>query len=126
MTSRRNAVENGMATPIPIGAAKRIADIYGYDQIVIVARKVGDNGSEHVTTYGVDKANCEVAARTGDFLKYKIMGWREGGQNPVVTPTKPPAYKYPETFCSQCGGEFGPGNEGFSHCENHKHLPRIG
>ena len=37
-----------------------------------------------------------------------------------------PLYKYPETFCSQCGGEFGPGNEGFSHCENHKHLPRIG
>lgn len=51
---------------------------------------------------------------------------REGGQNPVVTPTKPPAHKYPETFCSQCGGEFGPGNEGFSHCENHKHLPRLG
>lgn len=50
----------------------------------------------------------------------------DGGQNPVVTPTKPPAYKYPETFCSQCGGEFGPGNEGFSHCENHKHLPRLG
>lgn len=50
----------------------------------------------------------------------------EGGQNPVVTPTKPPAYKYPETFCSQCGGEFGPGNEGFSHCKNHNHLPRIG
>lgn len=43
---------------------------------------------------------------------------REGGQNPVVTPTKPPAYKYPETFCSQCGGEFGPGNEGFSQTEN--------
>lgn len=36
------------------------------------------------------------------------------------------AYKYGETFCSQCGGEFGPGNEGFSHCENHKHLPRLG
>ena len=77
MTSRRNAVENGMATPIPISAAKRIADLYGYDQIVIVARKVGANGSEHVTTYGVGKANCEVAASTGDFLKYKIMGWRE-------------------------------------------------
>ena len=50
----------------------------------------------------------------------------EGGQNPVVKSTKPPAYKYPETFCSQCGGAFGPGNNGFSHCENHKHLPRIG
>lgn len=41
-------------------------------------------------------------------------------------PADIPRYKYGETFCSQCGGEFGPGNKGFSHCENHKHLPRIG
>lgn len=39
--------------------------------------------------------------------------------------TKPPAYTLQETFCSQCGGEFGPGNHGFSHCEHHKHLRRI-
>lgn len=76
MTSRRNAVENGMVMPIPISAAQKIADAYGYDQVVIVARKVGNGGIEHVTTYGVDEANCEVAAKTGDFLKYKIMGWR--------------------------------------------------
>jgi len=77
MTSRKVAVENGMATPIPISAAKLIADKYGYDQVVIVARKVGAQGCEHVTTYGVDSANCAVAASTGNFLKYKIMGWRE-------------------------------------------------
>lgn len=81
MTSRIDAVLNGMATPIPISAAKRIADKYGYDQVVIVARKVGDQGCEHVTTYGVDSANCDVAARTGDFLKYKIMGWRKESNN---------------------------------------------
>jgi len=75
MTSRRNAVENGMTIPIPISAAKKIADAYGYDQVVIIARKVGNDGCEHVTTYGADKANCEVAARMGDFLKYKVMGW---------------------------------------------------
>ena len=60
--------------PIPISAAKRIAQDYGYDQVVIIARKVG--GGEHVTTYGIDAIHCKVAARTGDFLKYKIMGWR--------------------------------------------------
>lgn len=59
--------------PIPISAAKLIADRYGYDQVVIIARKVGEG--EHCTTYGVDKANCEVAARCGDFLKFKVMGW---------------------------------------------------
>ncbi len=58
---------------IPIAAAKRIAQEYGYDQVVIIARAVGDG--EHVTTYGVNKAHCDVAARTGDFLKFKVMGW---------------------------------------------------
>ena len=64
---------------IPIVAARRIAEEYGYDQVVIVARKVGPQnvGGEHVTTYGVDKANCDVAARIGDFFKHKLMGWPE-------------------------------------------------
>ena len=61
--------------PIPIAAGKRIADEYGYDQVVIVARRVGQG--EHVTTYGVDKANCDVAAKIGDYFKYKLMGWKE-------------------------------------------------
>jgi len=58
---------------IPISAAKRIAESYGYDQVVIIARAVGIG--EHVTTYGRDKANCSVAAQIGDFLKFKVMGW---------------------------------------------------
>ena len=61
--------------PIPISAAKVVADRFGYDQVVIVARKVGEGGGEHVTTYGVDKTNCDVAARMGDFFKFKLMGW---------------------------------------------------
>jgi hypothetical protein len=64
-----------MTVEIPISAGKLIADKYGYDQVVIVARKVG--GPEHVTTYGVDKENCDVAARIGNFFKYKLMGWPE-------------------------------------------------
>lgn len=64
--------------PIAIKAAKVIADEYGYDQVIIIARKVGedpDPHGEHITTYGVDIDNCRVAARIGDFLKYKVMGW---------------------------------------------------
>lgn len=69
-------------TPIPISAAKWIAEKYGYDQVVIVARKVsnpGDahEGGEHCTTYGVDRAHCAVAARIGNFFKHKLMGWPE-------------------------------------------------
>lgn len=62
-------------TPIPISAARHIAMTYAYDQVVIVARKVGDNGGEHVTTYGRDAENCDVAAKIGDYFKYKLMGW---------------------------------------------------
>mgnify|MGYP003575503055 FL=1 len=72
-----------MMKPIPISAAERIAKEYGYDQVIIVARKVGDHPhphGEHVTTYGVTKAHCDVAARAGDFLKYKVMGWVKDGE----------------------------------------------
>jgi hypothetical protein len=65
---------------IPIAAGQRIAEQYGYDQVVIIARKVGDDGGEHVTTYGVTKAHCAVAAKIGDFIKHKIMGWPENAR----------------------------------------------
>jgi hypothetical protein len=31
--------------------------------------------------------------------------------------------KFTETFCSQCGQEFGPGDGGYSSCKNH---PKVG
>lgn len=65
---------------IPITAAKKIAQDYGYDQVIIYARKVGEapapNG-EHMTTYGVNKVHCGVAAAIGNFLKNEIMGWNK-------------------------------------------------
>lgn len=63
---------------IPIEEAKRIADRFGYDQVIIYARRVGEDDEphgEHVTTYGVDKAHCSVAARIGDHLKFQVFGW---------------------------------------------------
>lgn len=66
--------------PIPVHAARSIAEQYGYDQVIIIARKVGegeDEHGEHCTTYGRDKVHCYVAARCGDFLKYKVMGWHK-------------------------------------------------
>lgn len=65
--------------PIPVSAAERIAKDFGYDQVIVIARKVFTTEhkphGEHCTTYGVNKAHCDAAARIGDFLKYKIMGW---------------------------------------------------
>lgn len=63
--------------PIPITAAEMIAKNYDYDQVVIYARKVGedpDPHGEHMTTYGVDKVHCGVAAQIGSTLK-RFMGW---------------------------------------------------
>lgn len=64
--------------PIPISAAKEIAEKYNYDQVIIFARRVGEAPyphGEHLTTYGVDRVHCDLAARIGDFLKHKIMKW---------------------------------------------------
>lgn len=34
--------------------------------------------------------------------------------------------KFATTYCSQCGREFGPGDHGFSNCENHlRRVPDI-
>lgn len=60
---------------IPVAAAKQIATKYDYDQVIIIARKAGRN--EHVTTYGKDRIHCKVAAQIGNFLKYKVMGWKK-------------------------------------------------
>lgn len=63
--------------PIPIAAAKRIAKEYGYDQVLIYARRCHDTPlphGEHMTTYGRNPEHCGVAARIGETLK-KFMGW---------------------------------------------------
>lgn len=31
--------------------------------------------------------------------------------------------RFPKTYCSQCGGEFGPGDSGYSHCRDHRPGP---
>lgn len=62
--------------PIPISAAKRIADDYGYHQVVIMARVTGEveGSDEHITTYGINVQHCRVAAIMGDKLK-EIAQW---------------------------------------------------
>lgn len=59
---------------IPVAAARRIAEEYGYEQVVVYARKTGNNGGEHMTTYGVTPTHCSVATRMGNALN-RFMGW---------------------------------------------------
>lgn len=60
--------------PIPIGAAEHIGKAYGYEQVVIYARRTGDEGGEHMTTWGRNPEHCSIAARMGRTLK-QFMGW---------------------------------------------------
>lgn len=32
----------------------------------------------------------------------------------------PPLPRFAQTYCSQCGGSFGPGNHGYSSCRSHR------
>lgn len=60
---------------LPIKAARDISSDYGWDQVIVVARKVGDDGYEHVVTYGKDAAHCEAASRAGNAIKHHLMKW---------------------------------------------------
>ena len=51
--------------------------------------------------------------------KFCEMKWEHGYPEESL---KVVAQRFDKTYCSQCGKEFGPGDHGFSHCENHKHL----
>jgi len=42
-----------------------------------------------------------------------------------ISATQERPFMFARTYCSQCGGEFGPGNSGFSHCEDHKNDRRL-
>ena len=61
---------------IPISAAKAIAEKFGYHQVVIIARAVGPDGREHCTTYGIDKANCDAAARGAAATFEESRAWK--------------------------------------------------
>ncbi len=63
--------------PIPIPAAEAIAKKYGYDQVVVYARRVGEHplpSGEHMATYGIDKTHCDVAALMGSTMK-RVAQW---------------------------------------------------
>lgn len=62
-----------MRTTIPVSAASHLAKEYGFDQVVVIARRVG--GDESVTTFGKGPVHKDIAARTGEFLQRSVLGW---------------------------------------------------
>lgn len=81
------------AQDIPVEAARDIAVRYGYDQVLVIARRTGEGGREHVTTFGLGEDHSRVAAKMGDFIKFRIMQWPE-------QPPSEPAPKKPSARSS--------------------------
>ena len=68
--------------PIPIKEAKKIAESYGYNEVIIFAAHY-DLPRQHVTTWGDTKEACKNAGLGGDFIK-KHLKWTDGISNYTV------------------------------------------
>ena len=84
---------------------------------------------------GVKKFNVKVTSWKPPWLGYSkrpawlVQGYCEKLDRHVlfqdIGPRTPTKHRFAETFCSACGGSFGPGDSGYSHCENHAGLKNF-
>ena len=65
--------------PIPVDIAEAFAESFGLEQIVILGRRTGTEGSgvEHLMTYGKSDEHSAAADQIGQFLRAKVFGWEE-------------------------------------------------
>lgn len=56
---------------VPVAAAKRVNDAYGYDITVLVTWKNGVGG--YIATYGTNKQNCDWAAQLGSLIDSEVI-----------------------------------------------------
>ena len=56
----------------------------------------------------------------GNMIVADVLHWAEF---PLSPPVRSPRFQ--NVSCSNCGRDFGPGDSGFSHCENHAHLRGV-
>ena len=71
---------------IPITAAKKIGEEFGYTQIIIHAYD-GETECQCVTSWGKSLDDCDNAAQGGNAIK-KLLGWPEELCNAVPNRTK--------------------------------------
>jgi len=76
---------------------------------------------------GADSLLTECSTIAGELRK-KLIEWEDTRpltehESSMIDDAwekhKASAPRFNETFCSNCGGGFGPGDHGFSHCESH-------
>lgn len=65
--------------PIPDKAARHIAKTYGYEQVIVIGRKIGTSpenpGGEFVTYYGDTETNKHAVSFIADIIKTRVLGW---------------------------------------------------
>ena len=52
----------------PVATAQRIGKRYKLDQVIIIGRVIGPDGYQTMTTWGKNRAYCDVTARIGASL----------------------------------------------------------
>lgn len=73
-----------MADRIPVAAAERLGKAHSYDQVIILARHVGEPGQEWITTWGKNPTHCAAAAQIGNALAENVTPALERLQNRVA------------------------------------------
>lgn len=64
--------------PIAPDVLRVFAETYDYDQVIVIARKIGATTSEEVVmTYGRNDTHKAVAASIGNFFKFRVVKWAE-------------------------------------------------
>lgn len=72
---------------------------------------------ENIKSYPIARPHPDGPSITRDHMaeiQAAIAKVMSEGRN-----AEPEAPRFPNVSCSQCGQTFGPGDHGFSHCENH-------
>ena len=69
-----------MPDPLPIIALAEMEALctkYGFNQVIVLARKVGEHGYENLGTHGTDMEHSNAAAAIGEHLRKDVLGWTE-------------------------------------------------
>lgn len=78
--------KNKRAKLVPISSLKKIAEDFGYDQVINVSWDKS-TGVTNMATYGSDEEQCQQAAVGGNFVK-KALGWPESLQEAIPSSAK--------------------------------------
>lgn len=75
---------------------------------------------ENIKSYPIARTHPDGPSITRDHMaeiQAAIAKVMSEGRN-----REPESPRFPNVSCSQCGQTFGPGDHGFSHCENHEGM----